>query len=140
MIFSFSLKDAEESSEQSDWVAEKLSEIVEAVENTVNTEVNVRKVAHFCEYALLGAEVAFLCILIKECKKKKWISAVIFGILIASIDESIQFFVPGRGPGIKDVCIDMGGYIAGALFTLCICFAIFTIKTKKQKRHGASRA
>ena len=70
MIFSFSLKDAEESSQQSDWMADKLAEIVEVVEDAVNTKINIRKIAHFCEYALLGAETSFLCFLIEENSKK----------------------------------------------------------------------
>ena len=130
MIFSFSLKDAEESSQQSDWVADKLSEIVEAVEETVNTKINIRKVAHFCEYALLGAETSFLCFLTENNKKKKWLFFLVFGIVIASLDEAIQNFAPGRDSAVKDVFIDMSGYISGLLFTLCIYLAVLKIKEK----------
>lgn len=130
MIFSFSLKDAEESSQQSDWVAEKLSEIVEAVEETVDVKINIRKVAHFCEYALLGAETSFLCLLTEDNKKKKWLSFLIFGIVTASLDEAIQNFAPGRDSAVRDVFIDMSGYISGLLFTLCIYLAVLKIKEK----------
>ena len=134
MIFSFSLKDAEESSQQSDWVAEKLSEIVEAVEETVDVKINIRKVAHFCEYALLGAETSFLCLLTENNKKKKWLSFLMFGIVTASLDEAIQNFAPGRDSAVKDVFIDMSGYISGLLFTLCIYLAVLKIKEKYAKR------
>ena len=130
MIFSFSLKDAEESSQQSDWVAEKLSEIVEAVEETVDVKINIRKVAHFCEYALLGAETSFLCLLTENNKKKKWLSFLMFGIVTASLDEAIQNFAPGRDSAVRDVFIDMSGYISGLLFTLCIYLAVLKIKEK----------
>ena len=134
MIFSFSLKDAEESSQQSDWVAEKLSEIVEAVEETVDVKINIRKVAHFCEYALLGAETSFLCLLAENNKKKKWLSFLMFGIVTASLDEAIQNFAPGRDSAVRDVFIDMSGYISGLLFTLCIYLAVLKIKEKYAKR------
>ena len=134
MIFSFSLKDAEESSQQSDWVAEKLSEIVEAVEETVDVKINIRKVAHFCEYALLGAETSFLCLLTENNKKKKWLSFLMFGIVTASLDEAIQNFAPGRDSAVRDVFIDMSGYISGLLFTLCIYLAVLKIKEKYAKR------
>ncbi len=133
MIFSFSLKDAEESSQQSDWVADKLSEIVEAVEETVNTKINIRKAAHFCEYALLGAETSFLCLLAENNKKKKWLFFLVFGIVIASLDEAIQNFAPGRDSAVKDVFIDMSGYVMGLLFVMCIYFAVSKIKEKYAK-------
>ena len=38
---------------------------------TVDVKINIRKVAHFCEYALLGAETSFLCLLTENNKKKK---------------------------------------------------------------------
>ena len=37
---------------------------------------------------------------------------------IACIDETIQAFVPGRSPGIRDVCIDSCGAAAGMLLLL----------------------
>lgn len=75
----------------------------------------IRKLAHFTEYAVLGF---FLTMHIRElkCKLKLKANAVwaaIIGILYAVSDEIHQFFVPGRGPGIKDVMIDSFGVIAG---------------------------
>lgn len=133
MIFSFSLKDAEESSQQSDWVSDKLAEIVEAVEDAVNTKINIRKIAHFCEYALLGAETSFLCFLVEGNKKKKWLSFSVFGVVTAALDEAMQSFSPGRDPAVRDVFIDMSGYIAGLLFTLCVYLAVVKIKENKRK-------
>ena len=41
--------------------------------------------------------------------------AVLWGLLAACIDESIQFFVPGRAPGLLDVGIDVCGAAAGMI-------------------------
>jgi VanZ family protein len=38
-----------------------------------------------------------------------------WGVLAASVDETIQCFVPDRGPAIKDVCIDSAGVLTGII-------------------------
>lgn len=85
----------------------------------------LRKIAHVLEFCSLGA---LLCWLLTELRKKRLFS-LLGGFLAACIDESIQLFVPGRGPHIQDVFIDTLGVIAG--------FGVFTIfhtfyKNKKQ--------
>ena len=37
------------------------------------------------------------------------------GVLAACVDESIQLFVPERGPSVRDVCIDAGGVLLGVI-------------------------
>ena len=46
---------------------------------------------------------------------KKRLPAFALGVAAACIDETIQIFVPGRSPGIRDVCIDSCGAAAGML-------------------------
>ena len=41
--------------------------------------------------------------------------ALPFGMAAACLDEIIQMFVPGRGPGILDVAIDTCGVLTGIL-------------------------
>ena len=55
-----------------------------------------------------------------EAKRlKPFLYALGCAFLAACIDETIQIFVPLRGPGIKDVLIDTGGALTGiAILTL----------------------
>ena len=47
--------------------------------------------------------------------RKAFVSALGCAIAAACIDETIQIFVPLRGPGIKDVFIDTAGALTGIL-------------------------
>ena len=69
----------------------------------------LRKIAHFTEFAALGAA---LCWRFGMLEKRK-IMALVFSFGAACVDETIQLFVPDRGPGIRDVAIDTCGAAAG---------------------------
>lgn len=85
----------------------------------------LRKVAHFTEFACLGV---FSCRFLFWIKKPQWCSLGI-AFLVACCDETIQRFVPDRGPGFKDVLIDT----SGALFGMILLFVGYAyIKRKKQ--------
>lgn len=71
----------------------------------------VRKLAHVFEYLVLGLLVT-LCFF--KPKLRVWIAILAAGVLIASIDETIQIFT-GRGSAVKDVMIDTCGYFSGFL-------------------------
>ena len=73
--------------------------------------VLIRKAAHFAEFAALGMLLAWQLWL----REKNMGRAVLWGLLTACIDESIQFFVPGRAPGLLDVGIDVCGAAAGMI-------------------------
>ena len=119
-IWGNSLLPAELSQSLSDWVAEILpdqaAEAVEPIEGDVNI---LRKIAHFAEFTVLG----FLLSWLMKLLQKKRNLALLFGTLAACVDETIQIFVPGRGPGWKDVLIDAGGVAAGMIL-LCLGNAI----------------
>ena len=53
----------------------------------------LRKIAHFTEFACLGACLSWL---LGMLKKSKWLP-LLFGFLAACLDETIQVFVPDRG-------------------------------------------
>ena len=82
----------------------------------------LRKLAHFTEFACLGL---LFCWLYGMLQTKKWpLWSLLCGASVAAIDETIQCFVPDRGPAIKDVGID----------TLGVCLGIVIIYTvHKQK-------
>ena len=84
----------------------------------------LRKIAHVLEFCSLGV---LLCWLLTEIRKRR-IFSLLGGLLAACIDETIQLFVPGRGPHIRDVFIDTLGVIAG--FGV---FTIFYLVYKKKK-------
>lgn len=71
----------------------------------------LRKCAHFAEFGALGLLLGWLFGMLG----KKRLSAFTLGVAAACIDETIQVFVPGRSPGIRDVCIDSCGAAAGML-------------------------
>ena len=75
----------------------------------------LRKIAHFTEFCSLGILLSWL---VQMVHQKKWECVVIpfiAGVAVASIDELIQKCIPGRGPGILDVCIDASGVVLGIL-------------------------
>lgn len=96
-----------------------------AVEKHI-TEHLVRKMAHFLEFAFLGAQVMFF---FRHQKKTFSLVAVAMGSFVASVDETIQFFT-SRGPRISDVGIDTAGVVTGVLFVL-LCTEIWRSRTKK---------
>ena len=88
----------------------------------------VRKGAHFFNFFILG----FLyCMLAFTYKNKSELSLVLIsllcGLIAAVIDETHQFFVPGRSARLYDVLIDFSGVSFG-----CMIF-ILTLKNMINK-------
>ncbi len=73
----------------------------------------VRKLAHFTEFALQGVFVYKALRAFKIDNSFKL--AFMMGIFIAVVDETIQFFIPGRGSQISDVILDSCGALVGLL-------------------------
>ena len=71
----------------------------------------LRKLAHFTEFAALGAWLSWLFGMLA----KGILFPFIWGAAAACVDETIQMFVPDRGPGIRDVLIDCGGVLTGMI-------------------------
>ena len=69
----------------------------------------LRKLAHFTEFACLGALLTSIFVLWH--KPVGW--ALLCGFLVACVDETIQRFVPDRGPSFVDVLIDTAGVCVG---------------------------
>ena len=74
----------------------------------------LRKLAHFTEFACLGGLLTWLFAMVQRPKAL----ALLCGFLVASADETIQRFVPERGPSLRDVLIDTAGVTAGILLLL----------------------
>lgn len=81
----------------------------------------LRKVAHFVEFWWLGMCLSWLTHMLRTKKWEVFLLALGAGVLTACIDEGIQCFVPGRGPGWADVGIDTLGVLLGIVIISTIC-------------------
>ncbi len=87
----------------------------------------LRKLAHFTEFCTLGMLFSWLYAMLLKKPWQHLTFPFLCGVLAACVDETIQCFVPDRGPGIKDVGIDTLGVILG------IVIIYFIRKTKHSK-------
>ena len=116
----------------SDWVKQVLNKLLPFLfSGPSNQTVSglLRKLAHFTEFAALGACLCWLCGMLRTRQAEQLLLSLVCGILTASVDETIQRFVPGRHGCLTDVGIDTAGVTTGiVLFTI----AYLIIKTKNQ--------
>lgn len=110
-IWGNSLLPGEISGAFSDWVKSILAQLLPMGPDDGSGGGLLRKVAHFTEFTALGMLLAWLHGMLQKGKLQPFL----WGILAASVDETIQCFVPDRGPGIKDVCIDSAGVLTGII-------------------------
>ena len=96
----------------------------------------VRKMAHFCEYALEG----FLLMLCMRVYTRRYLWHVsvpmLGGVLTAMTDETIQLFSPGRSSQVTDVWLDSCGVLAGiltALLLMTLCRLLFHHRDRKKE-------
>lgn len=87
----------------------------------------LRKIAHFTEFACLGTSLYWLFSMLRQ----KFYVPLLCGFLVACTDETIQCFIPDRGPAIKDVAIDTAGVAVG-IAVLLAAAAIYQ-KNKNNK-------
>ena len=134
----------EMSSEESSFVKEIVEAVVQSVSNNETftiPEIVIRKSAHFFEYAVLGLELTILITVNKieplsDDKKRGLIkrvfffypTAFIFSLLVASLDETIQYFT-GRYSSVWDVLLDMTG--ASFSILLFLLFRKLSLRRKK---------
>ncbi len=129
-IWGNSLLPGEVSGAISGWVHTLIQSLFPNMGESAGGHGLLRKLAHFTEFCALGAVLSWLFAMLKE---KKWafvLPSLACGCLVACMDETIQCFVPGRGPGIKDVCIDSAGVILG-IGLLCLGYTIYQKKKNK---------
>lgn len=108
-IYTRSMKAPETSQEESDKVGEIVGEIVPPeTKPGAFIQLNLRKLAHFIEFFVLGAEISLYAVFFI---KNLGISVLCYpiGMILAFFDETIQIFSK-RGPQISDVWLDFLGY------------------------------
>ena len=133
-IFSNSLKPAYASSKDSQWLLRLARNVLPQL-----TEHSLRKAAHFGEVAILGVLWVLTCLALLTRRKKAegrdfwrsaaWLTAA--GALTAGIDETIQFFSPGRAPQITDVLLDIAGFVSGAAIAAAIAAAVIALRARR---------
>ena len=126
-IFGNSVMPPDLSSKQSDGVASIIEKII-PIDTTFGSFIheNIRKIAHFTEYGLLGIEIAIYVMLYAEEKLKQAAFSTFIPFAVGFTDETIQIF-SGRGPSVADVWIDVGGFLSFSLLTYSVSIVlIFT--------------
>ena len=125
-IFSNSLKTADASTEQSGSVVDVVQSVFATIfpngwvanaqgEDLARFHAIVRGVAHFLEFALLGALSIWACR--AYTKEKKWyLVPFLVSLIVAVVDECLQLFADGRAFEWTDILIDFGGVITGVAF------------------------
>ena len=115
-IFARSLKSPERSSEESDMVGDIVGEVIPPETKPGEfLQLNLRKIAHFVEFAVLGIELA-LYVLFFVRKKAAVALSYSFGMLVSLIDETIQIY-SGRSSSVSDVWLDFFGFVTFATLT-----------------------
>ena len=127
-IWGNSLLPGEISGKLSDWVKSILAMLLpEEVPGVTSGGGLLRKIAHFTEFACLGTALAWRSGMLEKRK----ILALAWGFGAACVDETIQLFVPDRGPAVRDVLIDTCGVLAGILLLLPV--RKFTTRTHSKE-------
>jgi len=98
--------------------------------------VFVRKLAHFCEYFLLGVECATLTAVLVGRAISPYVWTDLFIVLaVGVIDEFVQF-TSGRTSLITDVMLDFSGAALGIAVALAVAAIVF----RRRRRGKHSRA
>lgn len=143
-IFSNSMQSGEESGEQSKSALAWLLNLFSSLGLPISiSELFLRKLAHFSEYALLGLFFSLdlwgFGLLARAESKSRLLLTCLSGIpcctLCALVDEFvIQRLTPDRGPSITDVLIDT----AGAAITALLVFGILLLVRHARKKKRAT--
>ena len=122
LIWGNSMLPGETSGSLSGWLQSFLSFLPQS--ELVHTLL--RKAAHISEFALLGALMGWMSVLMQG---RPQIGLLGLGLGTGCVDETIQLFVPGRASSIPDVWIDFSGFTLGLII---LTFGYHIIKHKNK--------
>ena len=74
-----------------------------------DVEHHIRKMAHFCEFALLGLLLCHSFSVLGVSNRTATGYILFLALFAAVLDEYIQSFSPGRACRVKDVLLDFSG-------------------------------
>lgn len=131
--------DKTSSSEESGAVHGTLQKILDFIfgGKVVISQAAVRKLAHFTEFFVLGAEICGLYVIVKAEKVgiSGFFSILQYGVYTAVIDEGIQV-LSARGAMVSDIFLDFSGYLFSAVLFAAVYYVIKKIKTAKIIKTG----
>lgn len=90
----------------------------------------LRKLAHFGEFGLLGAELGLLMFLNRRQCFQGFVNCAFMGLAAAVTDEALQL-ISNRGSRVQDVLLDFAGFAAGLL----LCGLLFAITGRKRPKN-----
>ena len=125
-ILSRSMRGKVASDGESQWVTDLLREIFHS--DSIS-HAFVRKLAHFTEFFILGAELSGLLWLERRRSVQSYLNIWFAGELCALLDETVQIF-SGRGPSVADVWLDRAGATCVIFLWLGIRFLCRKCKRK----------
>ena len=132
-IFSQSMLPKEKSANQSEAVSEKLEEIIPPdTKPGAVIHKNIRKIAHFIEFFLLGSEIALYSLLFVKSGKFSLFTLPL-ALVIALLDETVQIF-SNRGPSVTDVWIDFSGFLFASVLVYGAAHLTAFIRRKTAKK------
>ena len=80
----------------------------------------LRKLAHFGEFGLLGAELCTLLFLNRRARPQGFVNCAFAGLAVAVTDEALHL-ISNRGSQVQDVLLDFAGFLAGFLLCGLLC-------------------
>lgn len=90
----------------------------------------LRKLAHFGEFALLGAELCALLFLNCRARPQGFVNCAFAGLAVAVTDEALQL-ISNRGSQVQDVLLDFAGFVTGLLLWALLWSAVEKIRLRK---------
>ena len=144
-IFAFSAQPAAQSDSVSKGITKKVVDIMPSTKHKSENEkkeivkkINnvIRKCAHYTIFLCLGAFLSgavYLSFGKKNTALNLFFACCVVCLIYAISDEVHQIFVPGRGPGVKDVLIDFCGALTGMGITSFIRFIYLSVKKRRLK-------
>ena len=125
-----------ESQELSQGLLERISHLLRGIgiHLAPGNDHFLRKLAHFTEFGILGAELCLLLHLRGRQSRQGFVNCAFAGLSAAVIDESLQL-LSKRGSQVQDVLLDFCGFMVG----LWICAVIYERFIQKRiDRDGCS--
>lgn len=131
-IWGNSLIPGDLSSMESEWflslvypVIERAQQVLADFGHVYEMSFLVRKLAHFSEYALLGALMYWL--FVKPNGRGRYVLPAVLCLAAACVDEGIQIFAIERGPALKDVILDFAGSCAGIIVMSVVISVLYAL-------------
>ena len=113
-VFSFSAETASESTKTSMALLNRIVDFFNIdITNVELFEGLLRSFAHFVLFALGGVFAG--AFVLYAVPKHKLIATGLFGFGYAVLDEIHQIFVPGRAFEVKDIVVDVSGFLLGVV-------------------------